>query len=246
MPCLASRAVRSDWMMSTSGPLFFRELVQLGGDRLVGLRVEHAEGEVLQLLAHALHAHAPGERRIDLHRLLGDARPLLLVLHVLDRAHVVQPVGELDEEDADVLRDGEQQFAEVLRLLRLARDELQPLQLGDAFHELADRRAEELVDLVAGGAGVLDRVVQQRDRDGGIVEPQVGQDGGDFERMGEIGVAGGALLRAMLLHGVDIGAVQKLLVDLRVVGRHPFDELVLTHHRPRSALSEEIFPDRLI
>jgi hypothetical protein len=38
-------------------------------DRRARLGVEHPEGEVLQLLAHPLHAHAPGQRRIDVHRL---------------------------------------------------------------------------------------------------------------------------------------------------------------------------------
>ena len=54
---------------------------------------------------------------------------------------------------------------------------------------------------------------------------------GDFERMGEIGIAGGALLRAMLLHGIDIGPVEQLLVGVRVVARDPLDQLVLAHHR---------------
>ena len=66
---------------------------------------------------------------------------------------------------------------------------------------------------VAGG--ILDGVVQQRRRDGGVVELEVGQDRRDFERMGEIGVAGGALLLAMRLHGVDIGAVEQGLVGVR-------------------------------
>ncbi len=205
----------------------------------IGLRIEHPEGKVLKLVAHALHAHAPGERRVDLHRLLGDPRALLL-RHVLDGAHVVQPVGELHQQDADVLGDGEQQLAQVLRLLRLARDELQPLQLGHPLDQLADLGAEQLVDLGAGGVGVLDRVVQERRGDRGIVELQVGQDRGDFERMGEIGVAGGALLRAMLLHGVDVGPVEKLLVGLGVVRRHPFDELVLAHHRRPSRSERKI------
>ena len=61
---------------------------------------------VLELLAQPLHAHAAGQRRIDLHGLLGDDLALGR-LHMLERAHVVQAVGELDEEDADVARDGE-------------------------------------------------------------------------------------------------------------------------------------------
>ena len=78
--------------------------------------------------------------------------------------------------------------------------------------------------------GVLDRVVQQRDRDRRLVEMHVGQDRGDFERMREIGIAGGALLLAMLLHGIDIGLVEQRLVDVRLVALDPLDKLVLTHH----------------
>ena len=108
---------------------------------------------------------------------------------------------------------------------------LQPLDLGQAIDDGADLGAEQLVDLGAGRVGVLDGVVQQRHGDGGVVELEVGEDGGDFERMVEVRVARGALLRAVLLHGVDIGLVEQLLVGVRVVGLHPLDELVLTHHR---------------
>jgi hypothetical protein len=58
----------------------------------------------------------------------------------------------------------------------------------------------------------------------------VGQDGGDFERVREIRVARGALLVAMLLHGIDIGLVEQRLVDVRLVALHALDKLVLPHH----------------
>ena len=92
-------------------------------------------------------------------------------------------------------------------------------------------RPEQLVDLLAGGGGVLDRVVQQRDRDGRLVEMHVGEDRRDFERMREIGIAGGAALVAMLLHGIDVGLVEQRLVDVRLVALDALDKLVLTHHR---------------
>ena len=88
-------------------------------------------------------------------------------------------------------------------------------------------RAEQRVDLAARGVGVLDGVVQQRGGDGGVVEPHLGEDGGDFERMGEEGSAGGPLLVAMRLHGVDIGAVEQRLVGVGLVAQHPLDQLVL-------------------
>ena len=47
-------------------------------DQLVGVRHQVAKGEVLELVAHALHAHAAGERGVDVERVLGDAGALLL------------------------------------------------------------------------------------------------------------------------------------------------------------------------
>ena len=199
------------------------------GHRPVGFRIDVAEAEFLELLAHALHAHAPGKRRVDLHRLLGDAQALVF-RHVVERAHVVQPVGELDQQHAHVLGDRQQQLAQVFRLLRLLRDEVELLQLGQALDQLADVGTEQLVDLRPRRRRVLDRVVQQRDRDRRLVEMHVGQDGGDFERMREVRVARGALLMTMLLHGIDIGPVEQRLVHVRLVALNALDKLILTHH----------------
>ena len=188
-----------------------------------------AKGEILQLLAHILHTHASGERGIDIHGLLGDAHPLFR-RHRAEGAHIVEPVGELDQENADVIGDRQQELAEILRLGGLLRNEIEALELGEAFDELADLRAEELVDLLARGVGVLDRVVQQRDRDRGLVQMQLGEDRRHFERMREIRVAAGALLRAMLLHGIDIGPVEERFIEIGLIGRDLLDEFVLTHH----------------
>ncbi len=57
------------------------------------------------------------------------------------------------------------------------------VELGDAVDQPRDLVAEQPLDVVEGGAGVLDRIVQQRRDDRGGVQPVVGQDAGDFERM---------------------------------------------------------------
>ena len=101
------------------------------------------EGEILKFLAHLLHAHAPGQRGVDLERLLGDALALVR-RHEVQRAHVVQPVGELDQQHAHVRRDGEEQLAEVLALRGALGDEVEALDLGQAVDkraDLADRRS---------------------------------------------------------------------------------------------------------
>ncbi len=195
----------------------------------IGFGIEGAEGQILQLLAHFLHAHAAGQRRIDVERLLGDA-PARLRRHEVQRAHVVQAVGELDQQNADIVGNGQQQFAQVLGLLGLARHQLQPLQLGQALDQRADLGPEDLVDLGTRRLGVLDRVVQQRGHDGGVVELQIGEDRRHFERVREIRIARGAGLRAVRLHGVDIGAVQQVFVGIGIVGPDALDEVILTHH----------------
>ena len=198
------------------------------GDDAIGIRIELAERQVLELLAHLLHAHAAGERRIDVDRLFGGAA-FALRRHEMQRAHIVQTVGELDEQHAHVVGDREQELAEILRLLGFLGDEIELLQLGQAVDQRADIGAEHLVDLAARRGGILDRVVQQRGRDGGVVELQVGQDRGDFERMGKVRIARGALLLAMRLHGVDIGAVEQRFVGIGIVALDPVDQFVLPH-----------------
>ncbi len=100
---------------------------------------------------------------------------------------------------------------------------------------MTDVGAEDLVDLGARRRRVLDGVVEERGRNRRIVELEVGQDRRDLERMGEIRIARGAPLLAVRLHGVDIGAVEQVLVGVRIVTPHPLDQIVLPHHAGSSA-----------
>ncbi len=113
---------------------------------------------------------------------------------------------------------------------RALRDEIEPFQLGQALDEPADVMAEKPVDLLSRRIGILDRVVQDRRDDRRIVELEIGQYRGDFERMREIRIARCALLRAMRLHRIDIGAVEQVFVDMRIIAPHSLDEFVLPHH----------------
>ena len=83
------------------------ERVEPPADHVVGFRIKLAERQVIELLAHRMHAHAAGQRGIDFQRLLGGAFARL-DWHEVERAHVVQPVGELDQQDAHVIGNGEQ------------------------------------------------------------------------------------------------------------------------------------------
>ena len=88
-------------------------------DAGAGIGIKLGEGKVFELILHAVHADPLGQWRVDVHRLARDAPPLVLAFDEVQRLHVVQTVGELDQEDANVFRHCEDKLAEILRLLGL-------------------------------------------------------------------------------------------------------------------------------
>ena len=193
--------------------------------------MQPAKSVVFELLPKRLHAHHAGERRIDIEGLFRIA-PAALEFHVLERAHVVQTVCKLDEKHTNIARNGDKEFAEAFCLLGLLRNEIEPFDLRQTIDKGADLRPEHLIDLGTGRVGILDHIMQQRRRDGRVVELQICENCCDFERMRKIRSPRRTLLIAVRLHGIDIGAVEERLVSLGIVFENPLDEFVLPHHDP--------------
>ncbi len=195
------------------------ELLPLGGptrhhllDLRVALGVQDVEREILELPLHVGDAEPMRERRVDVERLLGD--PLLLRgRERTDRPHVVEPVRELDQEDADVLRHRDEHLAQGGGLLRLPRVEVEAIELGDTVDDAGDLGPEQLLEVLDRHHGVLDRVVQQRGRDRHVVEPELGEDHRDAQRVIDVGLAGPSHLLGVRLTRDLVG-----LLDERRVG----------------------------
>ena len=96
----------------------------------------------------------------------------------IESAHVVQPIGQLDEDDADVLGHGQEHLADVLGLLLFMAVGADLGQLGHAVDELRHFRPEALLDVVEREVRVLGDVVQEGGGDGGVVQAQLGTDEG--------------------------------------------------------------------
>ena len=123
----------------------------------------------------------------------------------------MQAVGQLDDDDADVLGHRQEHLAQVLDLrvfLRLVRN---ARQLRDAFDQLRDLVAELRGDFFAGDDGVFDDVVQQRGGDRLAVHLESARIAGDGQRMLDVRLARGAALP-------PVGAVGDL-VDAPEPGR---------------------------
>ena len=186
-------------------------------DLVVDLRVQGGEREVLQLPLDGVHAEPVGQRGVDVEGLAGGAL-LAAERHVPQRAHVVQPVGELDDEHPDVARHRDDHLADGLRLRGVAVLDL--VELGDAVDHLRHLLAELLAAPFEGVGRVLDGVVQQRGDERGLGHADAGEDRGDGERVGDVPVAALAHLGAVHGLGGEVGPLEQRQVGLGMVRAH--------------------------
>jgi hypothetical protein len=230
-PCLGQRLLDRKRDRIDLPALARADLREPAGDRGIGLRLELLESEQLHLAHVFVHPHALGQGGVDIHRFAGDAAALFLALDEMQRAHVVEPVGQLDEEDADVLAHRQEELAQVFRCALVLGHRLDLGELGHAIDQPGDIGAEQPLNLLDSGERVLDRIVKQRGDDGFLIELELGHQPGNLDRVAEVGIAAGALLGAVLLYGVDIGTVEHRLVGFGVIAQDPLDQFELAQHR---------------
>src|SRR5690606_30032978 len=186
-----------------------------GADALGAHRVHGLEAEVLEFHTHVVHAQAVGDGRVDFQGFLGDA-PALLRRHGIEGAHVVQAVGQLDQDHADVAGHGHGDLLEVLGLRLGLVLELHLGQLADPVDQFGDGLAELGGERLLGDAGVLDDVVQHGRHQALMVHVHVGKDVRHRQRVGHVGFAAAAALAVVRLLGIEVGATDQ--IDL-IVGQ---------------------------
>ena len=128
---------------------------------IIDLGLEIFQGQIIKLNLDLADSETLGDRCIDLPCL---PRLLLLLLraHILERPHIVQPVGKLDEDDTDILRHRQEHLPEVLRLrVQLVGRIIQPSKLRHAIHQKRDLRPELFADLLLCHDRVFHNIVQK-------------------------------------------------------------------------------------
>ena len=191
--------------------------------RLVRGRIQIAKRQILELRFQPINTEPMRDRRVNLHRL---ARDLLLPVsrQMVERAHVVQPIGELDQHDADVVRHRDDHLAEILGLLFLAALERDLRDLGHAIDQLRDLGPERSLHFGQRRLRIFDHVVQQAGDDRRHVQLELRDDHRDVERMRDVGLARLAFLIDMHPRRVVVRAADKADVGLRIVRLHPPDQ----------------------
>jgi len=199
-------------------------------------RVHGLEAEIFKLGAQAVHAQTVGDWRVDLQGFLGDASAFFR-RQCAEGAHVVQAVGQLDQNHADVAGHRQRHFLEVFGLRFGLGLEGHLGQLADPVHQLGDGIAELLDQCVLRNAGVFNHVMQHGGHQALMVHVHVGKDVGYRKRVGNVGLAAAAGLPVMSLLGVEIGApdqvdLLRLKVVTQVVGKYFYRRHAALPHPP--------------
>jgi hypothetical protein len=95
----------------------------------------------------------------------------------------VQPISQLDEDDAHVARHRQQHFAEIFRLRVCFVLEFELVELGYAIDQLGHRFAEQFANFGFGGGRVFHHVVQQRRHQCLRIKMPLCKNAGDGNRM---------------------------------------------------------------
>ena len=231
--------------------------VQQAGDLAIGIAVQIAKRQVLQLPLELAYTQAMGQRRIYIEHFPGDRQTtLLVVLNHPDRAGALR---QFDQRHPHIVNQGDQHLADIV-ILGLGLAEHRPVvgaaQLADgrhpqdAFHQGSDGLAQCSAHLFERQALLAHRAVHHTGCQAVATHLQFRQDDGDIQARGEavrlpgpvtrVGSgtpahalhhpAGGAQALALSLGQVDGQALQPLLqVDLTIRAQV---KLVANLHHP--------------
>mmetsp|Transcript_4077 Transcript_4077/g.7695 ORF Transcript_4077/g.7695 Transcript_4077/m.7695 type:complete len:200 (-) Transcript_4077:46-645(-) len=148
------------------------------------------------------------QRSINVHSLLGNF-PLLFGSHILQRPHVVSPIGQFHEHYSDIPGHGQNQFPVVFRLEFFGRREGKTSHLGHSVDQAGYLFSEFDGYVREGDGGVFDGVVEEGGDEGGEIQFHVGDDVGHAERMGYVGLAGFSTLASVGRFRVVVGSLEE-------------------------------------
>ena len=135
----------------------------------------------------------------------------------------MQPVSQLDDDDADILRHRHENLPEIFRFFLLLRLEYDLVEFGHSADKFQYFVAELPPDIFFSDGRVLDDVMQKRRRNRRGVQPQLHEDFRHGAGMNEIGLAGSALLIGMRFFRVVIRFQEQcpILIGIQLVNFFP-------------------------
>src|SRR5450830_568185 len=191
-------------------------------DRLVDPRGTHRvhglEAEVFEFDADRMHAQPVGDGGVDLKGFLGDAPAFFAGQH-FKGAHVVQAVGELDRDHANIAGHGHGHLLEVFRLGFGLGLEIHLGQFADPVDQFGHGFTKLRLQRFLGDPGVFDHVMEHGRHQALMVHVHVGKNIGHRQRMRDVGFAAATALTVMGLFGVEVRPADQVDLVGAEVGR---------------------------
>ena len=186
-------------------------LVDPRGQHPAPARIQRGETEFLQFQPDPVQAEPRGNRRVNLQGLARDPAAFRGPKRG-QRAHIVQAVGELQQDHADIIAHGHEHLAEIMRLGLFQAFKLHLVELADAVHERGHALAEPALQGLLGGRRVFDHIMQHGGHEGLVIHVHLAQDARHGQGMMDIGLAARAFLPRVRPGAELIGAPH--LLDL--------------------------------
>jgi len=160
-------------------------------------------------MTHLKNAQSIGNRRVDIHGFTRNTSALV-GSHRVQRPHIVQTVGELNDDNADILYHRQHHFTKIfgLRLGLAAKIDLR--QFADAIDQFGYFFAEFLYQVFFKRWRIFDHVMQYRSNDTVGVHAHFTENSGHRHGMADIGFAGNTTLSFVGTRTKQIGAIYVL------------------------------------
>ena len=181
---------------------------------LVDFRIQGLEGKLLEFPLDHVHTEAVSQRRVDLQRLLRLLRRRL-GRNETPRAGVMDAIGQLNEQHADVAAHGDEHLAQRLGLSSSSIADL--VELGDAVDQIRDGFTEVGGQFLERVVRVFHGVMQQCSNQRRGRHSHLGKDRRYGHRMGDIRLARLAHLPTMAFFSLAVGPLHHADIRLRMI-----------------------------
>ena len=169
-------------------------------------RVHGFEDQVFQFVADGIDAQPVGDGDVDFQRFLRDTAALVRAQRT-QRTHVVQPVGQLDHDDADIFRHRQQHFLDVFRLLLDLVLEFDVGEFADAIDQMRNVFAELTLDQFSCCRCVFQHIMQDGGDDAFHIHMHLRQNARHSNGVINVRFAGDAQLAFVRLCAKQISAI---------------------------------------
>ncbi len=191
----------------------------------IDIRLQVFQTEIFQFVLDPADPDAIGQGGVNLQCFLRDFLPLSLI-EVLQRPHVMQPISELDDHDADIVRHREHHLSEIFRLFFLRASEGNFSDLGDAVDQVDHFFSKLPFKFLGRRHRIFQGIVEQSGHDRRHVGFQHRQHPGHRHRMLYIGFSGTPRLAFVRLGGKLIGLADHTEIRVRLIVPDPRQELL--------------------